>query len=180
MEPDPNGDVLLECKDQDNNHLTTFRISSKVLQLASPVFAGMFGPHFREGQQPQQGESPVIRLEDDDASLMSIIFDILHFRGSGKNSDIDAERLACLAIHCDKYDLVKALGPWVSVWFENVKRTIEPSEELGFMLLAAHLLNDSTEFREMSKMAIKLMPLGFEEEWEKQELLALLPISIQG
>ncbi|PVH91051.1 hypothetical protein DM02DRAFT_546556 [Periconia macrospinosa] len=179
MEPDPNGDVLLECKDQNSDTLTTFRVSSKVLQLASPVFTGMFGPHFREGQLLQQGENPVIRLEEDDASSMSIIFDILHFRGGGKNDEMDAERLARLAIHCDKYDLAKALGPWVSVWFENVKKTMEPSEELGFMLLAAHLFDNCGEFQEMSEMALKILPLGFEEEWESQELLALLPMGIQ-
>lgn len=180
MESDPNGDVLLECKDQNNDTLTTFRVSSKVLQLASPVFAGMFGPHFREGQLLQQGESPAIRLEEDDASLMSIILDILRFRGGGKNEKMGAERLARLTIRCDKYDLAKAVGPWVLVWFENVKRAIETSGVLGFMLLAAHLFDNCGEFQEMSEMALKILPLGFEEDWESQELSALLPIGIQG
>ena len=180
MRPDPNGDVLLQCKDQNSDTLITFSVSSKVLQLASPVFRGMFGPQFKEGHQLLQRESTVVKLEEDDASLMGIVFDILHFCGGDRNDEIDAERLARLAIHCDKYDLVKALGPWISVWFENVERKIEPSEGLGFILLAAHLFDNSGKFREMSEMASKVLSLGFEEDWEQQELLVLLPISVSG
>ena len=122
----------------------------------------------------------MVKLEEDDASLMSIIFDILRFHGGDGNEEVDAERLARLAIHCDRYDLVKALGPWISVWFENAERKIEPSEELGFMLLAAYLFDDIKKFREMSEMASKVLSLGFEENWEQHELLGLLPISVSG
>ncbi|PVH93495.1 hypothetical protein DM02DRAFT_541440, partial [Periconia macrospinosa] len=121
MTPDPKGDVLFQCKDQSSDTLVTFSVSSKVLKLASPVFRAMFGPQFKEGHQLLQGESTVVKLEEDDAALMGIIFNILHFRGGDRNDEIDAERLAHLAIHCDKYDLVKALGPWISFWFEDVE-----------------------------------------------------------
>ncbi|PVH93496.1 hypothetical protein DM02DRAFT_661914, partial [Periconia macrospinosa] len=80
MTPDPKGDVLLQCKDQSSDTLVTFSVSSKVLQLASPVFRAMFGPQFKEGHQLLQGESMVVKLEEDDAALMGIIFNILHFR----------------------------------------------------------------------------------------------------
>jgi hypothetical protein len=39
----------------------------------------------------------------------------------------------------DRYEVVKALGPWILVWFENVERIIKLSEKLGSVLLTAHL-----------------------------------------
>ncbi|PVH92414.1 hypothetical protein DM02DRAFT_508345, partial [Periconia macrospinosa] len=175
---DSDGDVILECQDQDSPTTTAFRVSRKVLQLASPVFLRMFGPHFKEGNQLPQEESPVVELKEDDASLMNIILNILHFRSSDDNYGMDAERLARLAIHCDKYDLPKALGPWISFWFDKVETASASSEELGFMLLAAYLFNDIKKFREISEMALIKTSPGFEDNWEEQDLLALLPISI--
>lgn len=55
MRPDPNGDVLLQFKDQSNDTLVTFSVSSKVLYPASPVSQGIFGPQFKEGQQLLKG-----------------------------------------------------------------------------------------------------------------------------
>jgi hypothetical protein len=141
LKPDPDGDVVLECHDQDNHTTTAYRVLSKVLRLASPVFVGMFRPYFQEGHELLQGESPVIELKEDNAPLMSLILNVLHFRGSGENHVMNAERLARLAIHCDKYDLTNALGPWVSFWSNNVERMSQSSEDSGFMLLAAYLFN---------------------------------------
>src|SRR4051794_17173232 len=113
--PDPDGDLVLKCQDHDTGITMLFRVSSKVLRLASPVFVGMLSPCFREGQSLLQGECPVVELEDDDASMMSLIINILHYQAGDQDHTMDAERLARLAIHCDKYDCIKALGPWASV-----------------------------------------------------------------
>jgi hypothetical protein len=140
----------------------------------------MFGPRFKEGHQLLEEQSPVFELEEDDASLMGIILSVLHFRGSGDNDVIDAEKLARLAIHCDKYDLTNALGPWISFWFDKVERPSELSGKLGLILLAAYLVNDSIKFREISETALKDVSPGFVKEWEGQELLTLLPVTVTG
>jgi hypothetical protein len=50
LKPDPDGDVVFKLHNQNNDTITYFRISSKVLRLASPVFDSMFSPYFKEGQ----------------------------------------------------------------------------------------------------------------------------------
>ncbi|KAF2185899.1 hypothetical protein K469DRAFT_738836 [Zopfia rhizophila CBS 207.26] len=186
--PDPDGDVIFKFQDQSSNTTTSFRVSSKVLRLASPVFTRMFSPYFQEGQELLQGEHPVIELKDDDAQLMGIILSILHYQGSGENHVMSAERLARLAIHCDKYDCVNALGPWISVWFKNVERMSELSEEFGsefstiiwfgFMLLAAYMFNNPGKFTEISEAALRELPPGFFVKWEGHEILTILPASV--
>lgn len=34
----------------------------------------------------------------------------------------------------------------MSIWFENVERTVKPSEKLGSVLLAAYLYDNSRKF----------------------------------
>ncbi|KAH8728860.1 hypothetical protein GQ44DRAFT_747278 [Phaeosphaeriaceae sp. PMI808] len=158
--PDPDGDVILRCQDQDTDTTTSFQVSSKILRLASPVFVGMFSPCFREGQDLLQGKCPVIELEDDDASMMGLILNVLHYQVSDEDHIMDAKRLARLAIHCNKYDCIKALGPWVSVWFKNLKSMGQPATE------------------EISEKALGELIPGFSVEWEEEGTLTLLPTSI--
>lgn len=172
--------MVLKCQDQDSNTTTAFRVSSKLLRLASPVFSNMFGPRFKEGQQLLEEQSPVVELEEDDASLMSKILSILHFQSGDESDIVDAEKLARLAIHCDKYDLGNALRPWISRWFDKVGRPSELSGKLGLVLLAAYMMNDAARFREVSENALKEVPVELVKEWDEQELLALLPTVVLG
>lgn len=177
--PDPDGDTVFKLQDQDNGTTTYFRVSSKVLRLASPVFVSMFNPYFREGQALLHGQCPVIELEDDDPQLIGLVLNVLHYRAGGEDYVTNAERLARLAIHCDKYDCIKALGPWVSHWFKKVERKSQP-KEFGFMLLAAYLFNDSEKFMELSKAASTELTPNFSMEWEEEEILAILPDCISS
>lgn len=125
------GDAVLYFEESNNHKTFQFRISTKVLGLASPVFAKMFGPDFEEGYRIRREECPLIKLQDDDAPAMEIILTALHYRGIDQLHPIDAERLATLAIHCDKYDCINALRPWISQWFHNLEMTTETTEELA-------------------------------------------------
>jgi hypothetical protein len=87
-------------------------VSSKAVCLASSYFAPMLKPVFKEGQQAVYGKRSVISLEGDEISMMEIIFKILHHRCQGLPKMMDAKSLALLTIHCDKYDVIQAVGPW--------------------------------------------------------------------
>jgi hypothetical protein len=176
--PDPDGDVFLRCKDQDTGIPKSFRVSSKVLRLASPVFARLLGPTFQEGRKLRQEGCLVVQLEDDDAPLMKLILDVLHYKADSTYQVVDAEKLARLAIHCDKYDCTKALGPWVSTWFKNVAETPGDLVEIGFRLLAAYLFNDSGRFAQISKEAIGEVIPGFSLTWEEKKITTLLPSGV--
>ncbi|KAF2007595.1 hypothetical protein P154DRAFT_593126 [Amniculicola lignicola CBS 123094] len=180
LAPDPDGDAIFKLQDQTKDTTTYFRVSSKVLQLASRVFVGMFSPYFQEGQKVLQKQCPVIEFEEDDAALMGLILNVLHYRAGDGDHVMNPESLARLSIHCDKYECVNALGAWVSHWFKNVKEMSQSSKEFGFMLLAAYMFNDSGKFMELSKAASKELAPGFSVEWEEEEMLAILPSSISS
>ncbi|PYH28827.1 uncharacterized protein BO87DRAFT_450135 [Aspergillus neoniger CBS 115656] len=102
---DPGGDLILSIEGQTTRR---FLVSSKVLTLASPVFANLLGPNFREGRQVTESHCPTICLHDDDPVCMKTVLEILHYQGDGEDQ-MNAERLAFIAVHCDKYICTTAL-----------------------------------------------------------------------
>lgn len=106
---------------------------------------------------------------------MGILIAILHYQEPSEVISMNAESLAILAIHCDKYDRIKALRPWVSYWFSRFQSTHNTVVEYGLLLLAAHLFRSSEHFSTLSKKSqINLTP-GFALEWEKIEILNTMP-----
>jgi hypothetical protein len=57
---DVDGDAILDVEDLRGHKTFEFHTSTKVLGMASPVFAKMFGPHFEEGSRVQRTECPHI------------------------------------------------------------------------------------------------------------------------
>ncbi|PVH94087.1 hypothetical protein DM02DRAFT_694101 [Periconia macrospinosa] len=175
---DPEGDITLKCCNTEDMVTTSFLVSSHVLRLASPVFKNMLKPNFKEGDQLLMEGKADIKLNDDEASLLSTVLHILHFHGEVGIDSLDAEKLARLAILCDKYDLTKALGSWITVWFQKAEKTIQTPKDYGFMLLAAYRFNESERFREISIRAIKNIPNDSTDDWKNQELLNMMPHSV--
>jgi hypothetical protein len=180
LKPDPDRDVVFKLQDQNNDTTTYFRISSKVLRLASPAFDSMFSPYFKEGQTLPKRELPVIELEDDDPLLMGLILNVLHYRAGGEDHVMNAEKLARLAIHWDEYDCVDASGPWVLYWFKNVERMSQSPRDVGFVLQAAYLFNNSEKFMDLSKATSTELAPNFYVEWEEADTLVILPTSISS
>jgi hypothetical protein len=138
----------------------------------------MFKPSFHEGQRLLREDCPEFELEDDDAQLMGVLLSILHYRGNPSNYTMNAEELARLSILCDKYDCTGALGPWIPAWFRHAMGVGHPTYELGFLILAAYMFNDPTEFKAISRKAILRLILKFSAEWEKEELCSTLPLCV--
>jgi hypothetical protein len=55
-----------------------------------------------------------------------------------------------------------------------------PTYELGFLILAAYMFNDPTEFKAISRKAILQLTPKFSAEWEKEELCSTLPLCVIG
>jgi hypothetical protein len=140
----------------------------------------MFSASFSEGQRLLVEECPVVELGDDDPKLMGLMLRVLHYQGSPKDYVMEAETLARLSIHCDKYDCTRALGPWVPTWLRNVGRKDDSAYALGFQILAAYTFGHSLEFRNKSRTATLQLTLSFVEAWEEERLFAILPSSVTG
>ncbi|RYO00069.1 hypothetical protein AA0121_g13445 [Alternaria tenuissima] len=177
---DPKGDVVLRCRKESTGASATFLVSTHILRLASPVFSSMFSATFREGQRLLAEDCPVVELEDDDPELVGLMLRVLHYQGSSADHKMDAETLARLSHHCDKYDCTRALRPWVQIWLKNVATKDESAKAMGFQILAAFIFDDTLEFRRKSRTATLQLEPSFVAAWEEEELFEPLLSSVTG
>ncbi|OCL05089.1 hypothetical protein AOQ84DRAFT_345261, partial [Glonium stellatum] len=125
---DKNGDVLFELG-KDGNTKSRLLVSSKVLSLASPVFAAMFTHGFREGENLSASSPRLIPLLGDDPAALTLLCKILHFRTADIPMTLDVTALANLAILCDKYDCAGCVKPWSMLWLPE---WVPHADEDGF------------------------------------------------
>jgi hypothetical protein len=137
----------------------------------------MFQSGFKEGDTMLKSTQPSIEVHGDEFLTMKHILEILHYQGDS-SADVSAESLTAYAIHCDKYDFVKALGPWVKLWFEKVYSGVDHSKKLGHLVLAAYMFRDETQFTTASHKAILQLVPGFASDWDLIDQHELLPPEI--
>ena len=157
VEIDRDGDVTLvltKSSEGSQNEEVSILVSSKVLTLASRVFAVMLGPHFLEGQRSASGALSPIPLPDDNADAMTTLCHILHLNNSALPEEPELELFKNLALLCDKYDCVKPLKfvseYWLLLW---TKATI-PSE-MQTLLLISYVFDRPERFSDVSMRIIK-------------------------
>ena len=118
---DPAGDLILLVGQEENQ--IPIRVSSKVLGLASPVFATMFGPRFLEGHvlaNQARFSIPSFSLPDEDPEAMTWFCRALHLQVDGNETGISIGLRVKMAILCDKYDASTALSGWSQFWLRDL------------------------------------------------------------
>ena len=176
LDLDPNGDLILVVEGQNAKR---FLVSSKILSLASPVFSKMINSNFREGTQMKENNCPMISLHEDDSHAMMTMLGVFHYKEPDPEVPMTAKQLADLAIHCDKYDCVKTIKPWILTWFSNFQHELV-EEEYGFLLFAAHFFRAAEKFSELSaKAQINLSTSSF-DKWDSLDILDFLPGGLRG
>ena len=99
---DPAGDVIFSFPQNDVENEPRLLVSSKVLSLASPVFAALFRPHFREGTELLTSDAPIVMpLKDDAFDTFTILCRALHH--PQLEIEMDIGLLCRLAEVSDKY-----------------------------------------------------------------------------
>lgn len=168
---DPNGDVVLLFTGDSPRLL----VSSKTLSLASPVFAAMFSPRFREGRSLSTANPTVVSLPDDPPLAMETIARILHFRHELVSTG-EFDDLFDIALVADKYDLANSLGPWRQVWLRHLPKQHEDFSErrLYREIFIRYVFRDRLGFSELTEEAILRGNGVTEEECE------VLPDRITG
>lgn len=121
MDPDPEGDVILSIG-PDPESAVRLRVSSKLLSLASPVFATMFSSKFIEGKARSAENPRTVSLPDDYPKAVIWFCRAVHFQMAAR-VEISLTMFVELAIFCDKYDCSKGLRPWSSLWLAGFSYT---------------------------------------------------------
>lgn len=176
---DPAGDLLLvlETAEDGKPSQSSIRVSSKVLSLASPVFAAMLSPRFAEGQAlltSTSTDTPSISLPDDNSEAMIWLCKALHFK-KDLPVDIDFSLLRELAILCDKYDLVGALNPWSHAWFSQYSGTSRGINDHAEMLRFSYALGKDDHFWHTSRSLINVCTADGLAALQNGRLTAVLP-----
>ncbi|KAK5129705.1 hypothetical protein LTR08_002949 [Meristemomyces frigidus] len=120
IQVDPGGDVILICGDtsQAAGAATSIRVSSAILNYASPVFRAMFSKRFKEGNQLAASSKIEVPLPDDDPENMQILCHVIHMQHAAASPPTSPQQILRLAEMCDKYDCTKAItasaGEWIA------------------------------------------------------------------
>ena len=181
---DPAGDLLLVLETDKDGKPTqsSIRVSSKVLSLASPVFAAMLSPRFAEGQAlltSTSTDTPSISLPDDNSEAMIWLCKALHFT-KDLTVDIDFSLLRELAILCDKYELVGALKPWSHAWFRQWSGTPRGVDNHAEMLWISYALGNEDTFWHTSRSLMKLYTADDLAALQNERSTAVLPDRLFG
>ncbi|KAH0551543.1 hypothetical protein GP486_007240 [Trichoglossum hirsutum] len=151
---DPNGDVILELSRPDETRVH-IRVSSKVLSMASPVFAAMFGSEFKEGLSNHRSSSAdgggayVVPLPDDDAEAFVAICNVIHFRSDEVPHKPSIVCLQNIAFIADKYDCTKALTAQTAQWLRSWIDAPRPVEWRK-LLFVAYVMDTADAFSRIS------------------------------
>lgn len=173
----PDGDAILVIPGSDPNSNGRFLVSSTVLCIASPVFKVLLTSlHFQEGLDVQKGLCPEILLAEDDQEAMQILLSILHFKNPEDYFQLDAEVIAKIAVHCDKYDCIEAMKPWASIWLDGDGF----DGDVGLFLSAAFNFRSSSALRKLSFIAIRDVDLETAAKWAKKEMIYSIPDELLG
>lgn len=187
IEIDRNGDVTLQLTKTSSvpsDNVISLLVSSKVMSLASPVFAAMFSPRFREGQRSASGTLDPVPLPDDDADALTVLCQILHFNYSALPTRAELELLKNLALLCDKYDCVTPLRfvseQWLLTWEATAQK-----EDLETLLFISYMFDRPERFAAFSSRIVKEFEGNL--KWLKtlrgfdavpEELLSMVPDSL--
>ncbi|KAK0390742.1 hypothetical protein NLU13_0245 [Sarocladium strictum] len=172
VEIDANGDRFIITHDADGA-TTTYFVSTKSLELASPFFREIFQMERRNGRS-----SSPIRLCDRNAkswAMEPMLRAIHHMPVTGINQS-DPEKLADFATHCAAYGCSVALGPWAAGW--AYKCEINTSMDVGHLLLAGAIM-ESNVIKDMAMEHVGLVnPHEVQHHWQGDSSLAEIPSEI--
>ncbi|KAK8029760.1 hypothetical protein PG993_011051 [Apiospora rasikravindrae] len=125
------GSTSDEC---DHSHVValTFRVCSRSMARASPVWKKMLFGYFAESVLPKDGSDWMVTLPDDSPKVMLMVLGMVHARfdlmprfelGSSLDQVFD------ITLVTDKYDMTHILKPWAPVWLETVIYSNSGSDE---------------------------------------------------
>ncbi|RFU23654.1 hypothetical protein B7463_g12684, partial [Scytalidium lignicola] len=146
----PEGDVILAVG------VKQFRIhvDSLFLKRHSTVFAALFGPNFREGQDLNTSSPKEILLPDDDPDAMTAICAAMYQAFDQIPRSPATDFVLSIIRHADKYDCydVLTLASQVYSWLKSDHLT--NGKDLANILAVSYLVRDQEAFTNASKALV--------------------------
>ncbi|KXJ89943.1 hypothetical protein Micbo1qcDRAFT_235127 [Microdochium bolleyi] len=141
---DPRGDLWLLAQGTDSSGCSDqvrFRVCSRTLARASPVFDKMLFGRFAESSQNQSGDTWEVELPEDPSSVTRVLFEIMHSRYQrlktmGCEDPTVVPLLYDLTIMADKYDCVALFRPWASMWASHLDIDAHGKTELSLLRMS--------------------------------------------
>lgn len=155
----PNGDVTFVL-DKGN---TIVRVNSAVMKNASPVFAAMLGPNFKEGHALSAGDcaSVDVPLPEDDAVAFGWVCRVLHSQADTNLWLPTPREIIKVLDIAEKYDLQKGIQISVQVWINRREDLI--TNDLWLLSLACCRAHDVEGFKSTTRRLILNHPGSFVE-----------------
>ncbi|KAI9371072.1 hypothetical protein BJX61DRAFT_544041 [Aspergillus egyptiacus] len=101
----------------------TYRVSSKHLKIASPVFKNMLSPEWKEGKKLQESGQVTIKAFSWDSDALLLFLSVLHCKAHEIDYQPDLELLAQLAVIGDYYQCRKLVSFHADAWVSRLPVT---------------------------------------------------------
>lgn len=173
---DPAGDRFLVVNKGQSQQ--TFRVSSKAMCLASPVWRAMMDP---SGPWKEAQDGAHVEFPEDDPDTLHIILNIVHFHFHRIPSSLTYEQLLDLAILCDKYDTARLLLLWFQLHWKSPFSKYAQEQGKECSLLIAWVFFDEDTFKNLAARLVTQSFLDNEDKFDidfRQLLETYMPLGM--
>ena len=140
---DQHGDLELVVGTGEESR--TFRVSTNVMRLTSPVWRAMLSTEYNFIEA--SNTSRVITFPEDDVASVFIVLLAGHLRFLEMPRRIDKETLMDVCVLCDKYDCITVLRPWLPDWVSHVLNSFDKREFLSGWAMIAWVTGQNELFK---------------------------------
>ncbi|KAF3192954.1 hypothetical protein TWF225_010821 [Orbilia oligospora] len=149
-------DLKVVLKNESGNF--SFLVSSHALSIASKVWKLIINPRGTKELDIENlvpyGAVKIMKLEDDDALALDVIFQIIHLRTDETPAEISFGLLRKIAIVSDKYECGKVLNPWPKLWMRPYENQATSPLYEDWVFIAKAFNSKNTKAKAISKELI--------------------------
>ncbi|KAI9774991.1 MAG: hypothetical protein M1840_000207 [Geoglossum simile] len=137
------------------NREVRFRVSSRHMALASPVFRVMLQQGFGEATVLRSTGKVEVTLEEDCAAAFLILLDVIHGHTRRVPRKIDLDMLTQVAIIVDKYSCLEVVEVFSDMWFGELRNSLPGAlaETLLPWLCITWVFRKPVEFKHVTRIA---------------------------
>ena len=169
---DDDGDVLARTDSKE------FLISSKILELASPVFTAMFNARFLERTTPRSVQNPLkLSLPDNDSDAWIVLFHTLHFSSKRRFLNLGADLQLHVAQLAVQYQCTTSISAESGRWLRSLSGSDHGTSILWTSSTIAFLMGHMDEF---SIFTAKLVLKSTAAELDHTAPNSALPETLKG